>query len=357
MIPQLTDEQQMLRDVARSACAGYGAAALARDGVGIHWRRFAELGWTGVAVPESEGGLGGGLLDAGLIALEMGRGGVFSPYPASVAASFALGESGAARSDAASELLRHLAEGTSVAHLAVPALGAGPPAGPGAASGSVLVRSIGVAGETVVELHEGDPPTVLATPLELLVTRAVKTTRRGADLLATVPLGERLAAGTVLISGTAAREVWGRATAAHDCLASIQLVGSARGMHELAMGYVAVRAQFGHTIDHYQAVQHAMVDAFAGLEGAELLAYTALDMLDRGVMNHGVVTSAISYCRESVWNALMRTYDVFGGVAFMEEHAMSHYTRNMVPMLADLGPAERRFAAVADTVRTGGYLA
>ena len=59
------------------------------------WRKMGELGWLGIPFPESTGGFGGGLLEAGLVIQELGRALVPEPYLASVILSgMALAESG-----------------------------------------------------------------------------------------------------------------------------------------------------------------------------------------------------------------------------------------------------------------------
>ena len=45
-----------------------------------HWKLFAEMGWLGINLPETLGGLGGSLVDASLIYQQMGRTLVRSPY-------------------------------------------------------------------------------------------------------------------------------------------------------------------------------------------------------------------------------------------------------------------------------------
>jgi len=74
MIVIFGEMQTMLRDSARDVCEPWrGAAKLPAASIQAAWRQFGELGWTGVTLPEAQGGSGGSLLDAGVIALELGR--------------------------------------------------------------------------------------------------------------------------------------------------------------------------------------------------------------------------------------------------------------------------------------------
>jgi alkylation response protein AidB-like acyl-CoA dehydrogenase len=69
----LTEEQTMLRDSARSFMTDNAPVSQlralrdARDALGYSpqvWAQFAEMGFTGVLVPEAQGGLGLGFVEA-----------------------------------------------------------------------------------------------------------------------------------------------------------------------------------------------------------------------------------------------------------------------------------------------------
>src|SRR4029077_20709182 len=74
-------EQIALRDAVRSfmiaeAPNEYVRRMAEHDEVGVTddvWRKIVDLGWTGLLVPESAGGLGLGLVDAVVVQEEMGR--------------------------------------------------------------------------------------------------------------------------------------------------------------------------------------------------------------------------------------------------------------------------------------------
>ena len=85
----LTDEQNMLRDSARSFLQGSAPIDQLRrlrddassDGYERStWRSMVELGWAGVLIPEEYGGVAMGHVAAGVIAEEMGRTLTASPF-------------------------------------------------------------------------------------------------------------------------------------------------------------------------------------------------------------------------------------------------------------------------------------
>lgn len=86
----LTDDQRQLADMTRSFLAEEGTIKKqlrhwrdsgCKDGFGHGlWKQMAELGLTGLAVPEEEGGLGLGATEAALVMEEVGRNLTPSPF-------------------------------------------------------------------------------------------------------------------------------------------------------------------------------------------------------------------------------------------------------------------------------------
>jgi alkylation response protein AidB-like acyl-CoA dehydrogenase len=78
-----SDDQEALRDGVRSFLDDRGLSyvrAMVDDERGFTddvWRAMGELGWTGLLVPEANGGLGLGLVDMVVVLEEMGR----FPFP------------------------------------------------------------------------------------------------------------------------------------------------------------------------------------------------------------------------------------------------------------------------------------
>src|SRR5689334_14844419 len=88
-----TAEQLLLRDVVRKYCADHcgfdarRAAGQADTANPLHWQRFAQLGWLGVALPEDVGGTAGSPWDQAIICEEFGRALVIEPYLSCIALS------------------------------------------------------------------------------------------------------------------------------------------------------------------------------------------------------------------------------------------------------------------------------
>ena len=97
------EDQAMLADTARGFIAEEGNIAKqlrhwrdrnCKDGFGHGlWKQFAELGLTGILIPEAQGGAGLGMVEAGVVLEEVGRNLTPSPFlTTAVAAVRALDE-------------------------------------------------------------------------------------------------------------------------------------------------------------------------------------------------------------------------------------------------------------------------
>ena len=76
----LSEEQEMLRDMVRGVCAEYSPMDTVReledDPTGYPadlWKQFAEGGICGILIPEAHGGSDQSILDAAVVYEELGR--------------------------------------------------------------------------------------------------------------------------------------------------------------------------------------------------------------------------------------------------------------------------------------------
>src|SRR6478609_9555838 len=123
----LTEEQSMLRDSARGLISDKAPVSHLRglrdnkDATGFSrelWQAFAEMGFSGLLVPENFGGSGLGCVEAGIVMEEIGRTLMPSPFLAtSVLAASALSRGGSAAQK--SEYLPKISAGALLAALAI----------------------------------------------------------------------------------------------------------------------------------------------------------------------------------------------------------------------------------------------
>ena len=119
----LTEEQSMLRDSARGLISDKAPVAHLRslrdskDATGFSrelWKAFAEMGFSGLLVPENFGGSGLGCVEAGVVMEEIGRTLMPSPFLSTAvlaASALARGGSEAQKVGASAEDCRRLAAG------------------------------------------------------------------------------------------------------------------------------------------------------------------------------------------------------------------------------------------------------
>lgn len=237
----ITDEQAALAQGVRDYLAGVHTpevlraldASDSRRSEGV-WQGLAQMGLPGLLVPEAQGGLGLSLLEAVLIAAELGRAGVAEP-------------------------------------LADTALVAAPLLAKAGGQDSLLVAI--ASGDAKVALQHPVNPWVAdldgASHLLSAKDGALLLAERsgGADLLHSVDPLRHLHA-PIAASGT---EV-GSADALLDhaaLIAAAQLVGIADAMLEQATDYAKNRSQFGQPIGAFQAVKHHLATAVVKIEFAK----------------------------------------------------------------------------------------
>jgi len=122
-------DQDALRESVRSFLADRSPSTYVRamgddprgfeDGL---WNQVVELGWTGILIPEEQGGLGLDLVDAVVVLEEMGR----VPFPGPFFSS-AIEATIAARRLGAFDLLEGLADGSKRGTIALDEMGGGDP--------------------------------------------------------------------------------------------------------------------------------------------------------------------------------------------------------------------------------------
>src|SRR5438093_2454034 len=123
----LTEEQSMLRDSARGLISDKAPVSHLRnlrdskDATGFSrdlWKAFAEMGFSGLLVPENFGGSGLGCVEAGVVMEEIGRTLMPSPFlSTAVLAVSALSRGGSEAQKSAH--LRRIADGSLLATLAI----------------------------------------------------------------------------------------------------------------------------------------------------------------------------------------------------------------------------------------------
>ena len=327
---ELTEEQAALREVSRGllavSCPPTLVRSLAVAGSDLDeklWQRGAELGWTGLAVPEEHDGAGQGLVELCLVTEELGRAAAPGPFADTALAGLVL-----ARLGARPELLAPLASGELKASLACH----GPVAGrydgdelvlsgrasavqaAAAADWLLVVASVDDGGRRLALVHRP------AVAVEL--RRTLDETRRWYDVVLD---GTRVRPADVIAADEAEIQ-W--LTDAAAVLSAADSLGAGERLLEMTVGYVKVREQFGRPLGSFQSVKHKLAGMLTTLKGARAATYYAAMALDAGVADATVAASvAKAFTAEGVAALAGEALQTHGGIGFTWEHDLHLYLR------------------------------
>jgi alkylation response protein AidB-like acyl-CoA dehydrogenase len=143
-----------------------------------------------------------------------------------------------------------------------------------------------------------------------------------------------------VVDGDRATTMLARLTAVGGLLAAAESVGAASRMLEDARAYAAQRRQFGRTIGSYQALRHLMADMYvrqASAWSTVLYAAAALDDdLPEALQTTAVAKAYVARAAREVAHGALQ---VFGGVAFTQEHQAHRFLRRIIVREQQFGDA------------------
>jgi alkylation response protein AidB-like acyl-CoA dehydrogenase len=351
----LNEDQRLLQDSVAPFMADEGAIKSqlrhwrdtgCQDGFGHGlWKQFAELGLTGILIPESAGGAGLGQVEASVVLEEIGRNLTPSPFlTTAVAAVRAL--EGTAQAE---RWFPGIVAGETVAALAVDEGGHHDPAGialearrdgngfvlngskqfvvHGASADVILTaaRTGGSPGETEgITLFAVPRDTPGLTIDNVTLADGSKAARAGYD---TVRLDTSDVAGTVDMGW----EPLQRALGAGRAGAASELVGVAAGASAMTFEYLKQRKQFGRLIGEYQALQHRAAHLYGEIEIARAAALKAAQLLDSGDEGAELMTAvAKAKAGRVAALAVQEGVQMHGGIGMTDEHDIGLYMKREI---------------------------
>ena len=349
---QLNDEQRALQDAVRSWLRDKLGPAQVRevyedpDGDGIPsyvWQAYGEHGWLAVLVPEAHDGIGLGLLDAAVIARNLGAGTAPGPWLGTVLAGEAIRLYGSGEQQ--SQWLPKVAAGDVKGAVALlkpgaPPTVAGAPAlaKDGALTGTLeLVEYGGQADLLVVAAQDGlylvDPSAATVTEQPALD----RTTRLATLTLDGVP-GDRL------VGSDDWQELLDRAAV----LVASDLAGVARKALTDTVEYDKTRVQFGKPVGSFQALQHALADVHLTVTMAEYAATYAAHAVDIDAADRALAVSVAKSKTGDAANAAVSAMVQFhGGIGFTWEHDAHFYLKRAKRLEYAYGDASQHRERIA----------
>ncbi|MBF5094909.1 acyl-CoA dehydrogenase [Azospirillum sp. INR13] len=376
----LTDDQRAIRESVRAVLAKEAgleqlrAAIASPDGWDAAlWNALAvEMGYTGLMVPEAQGGTGFGAVEMALVLEELGARLAVIPFfeTAVLAVQTILNAGTLAQRDA---LLPALADGSSKATVAITGADGRPspdgitavlkrsgagwrltgeagfvpfahvadlllvaaraPGSVGDEAISIVVLSAGTPGLTVERLPGLDP----TRPFARLLFHDV-TVEEDAILGAPDAAGQALERTLAVAAGLLAAE---QAGGAAFCLST-------------TVEYAQQRVQFGRLIGSFQAVKHELADMMVAVEAARSAALYAAVAIDQGgeaVFEAGSV--ARSWCTDAYRMCAGEAIQLHGGIGFTWEHHAHLYFKRAWSSSTWFGDAAHHRERVARLIGLG----
>ena len=338
----LSPEQTALRDAAGILLDRFASPERVRAFVGSGldpdppsgfdttlWEAMADQGWLAIERPESDGGLGLGMVEVGVLCEQLGRRIAPAPFIGTI---LALGAFADAAEDASlPDEVREASRGWSDRLAAGEAVGcAAWSSQPGIETdatddgrcrlsarpepvvyASVSDVAVVVAGDGVyaVELPAGDRPSP---------EPAMDRTR----LLAWLRLDQTPV--RKIGSAAAADKLLDRAAT----LLSAEMLGASTRVLEMSVEYAKDRVQFGKPIGSFQAVKHRLADALVDVEGMRSNAYYAAWCLAAGEPDASLAASgAKAWCSEASRRVMASGLQVHGGIGFTWEYDLHLFVK------------------------------
>ena len=348
----LNDDQRMLADSVAPFMADEGAIKQqlrhwreigCKDGFGHGlWKQFAELGLTGILVPESAGGTGLGQVEANVVLEEIGRNLTPSPF-LTTAVAFVQAVEGTPHAD---RWFPGIVAGETVAALAIDE---GKHHDPAATALEARRQGNGfvLSGAKQFVVHGASADVLLvaartagsAGEREGLTLFAIDKGAAGLSVdnvaLADSSKAARLTLDQVAVDADAVvGEVDGgwaplaRALNAGSAGAASELVGVAAGAAAMTYDYLKQRQQFGKLIGEFQALQHRAAHLYGEIEIARAAALKAAQLLDAGDPRAELMVS-VAKAKAGRVSALsvQEGVQMHGGIGMTDEHDIGLYMK------------------------------
>lgn len=381
----LSEEQQHIADSAAvflaKASAMPGVRTISQSAEGWDpklWQDIAELGWCGVSVPESAGGLGLGQVERVLLQEQLGRRLACVPFfDSAVLAASALAEFD--KHPVALAWSQRLASGEAIMSLALPEVsfqqsipqtasshvsgaplapiarpasggrqgwtleGEWPQVGSAAMAHGLLLPAQTESGETLLLLVPTDAP-----GLQVHALQTLDGTRRMARVQAQAVV---LDDSACLARGNWVHDVVRRVRCQGAIALAAEQVGVAQQCLDLTLVYTGQRHQFDRPVAGFQAVKHRCAQMLVALESARSAVYGAACMADThpysavlmfyAAQARVAATEAALFCsREAI--------QLHGGVGFTWEFDPHFYLRRAQAASQRLGPVSWWLEQVAE---------
>jgi alkylation response protein AidB-like acyl-CoA dehydrogenase len=372
-----SDDQESLRDAVRR-WVDKGFSFERRHGIAKSGGRtrevyaeLAELGLTGLAVPESHGGMGFGPIEAMVVCEELGRGLVSAPYAQGALVAPVL--LSAAPADVQSAWLPKIADASALVvlahqeraaryrlnHVTTKATKAGSgwaltgaksvvPAGDEADAFVVPARTAGADGDA-----QGIALFIVPKGTAGLAVRGYPTQDGGRAAELTL----KDTPATLIASD--ALPVLEHAVDAGIAAVCAEAVGVMDKLVAVTAEYMNTRKQFGVAISSFQALRHRIADVKMQLElGRSMSYYASLKMGEPAAARRRALAQAKYQLCNSVRYVGQQCIQLHGGIGVTDEYIGSHYFKRLTMLEMAFGDSLHQLGEVSARMQdTAGVFA
>lgn len=349
---ELSDEQKMLADAAqryvREECGldARRAASATADGFSReHWKRFAEMGWLALPIPEDAGGLGGSEVDIAVLMEQLGEALIAEPFvETAILCGSLIAKSGNAALRAA--LLEGIACGETIVALAhIEGDGRSEYETPvearvirngdgwrlngtkqrvvhGPSADYWLVTAQIDGGIGLFAVANGTPGVSLAQYQLIDGTRA-------ADIaFSDVPLD----ANTLLLPPAATRDALEEALDRANLATTAAAIGSMEAVMAVTAEYIKTRVQYGKPLSTFQALQHRISEMFVETDQAHSILYRTISVTSSGggAQRGKAVSGAKVLVAQAGQFVTAQGIQLHGGLGVTEEYVVGHHYKAML---------------------------
>lgn len=367
---ELDEQQQMLQTAARDFLAAECDKSVVRrleasdSGHSSQlWKKMAELGWTGIVIPEKYGGVGLNLLELAILFEEIGRAAFDSPLFGTVMATLALMAGGTEAQKqsvlpkvAAGELIPTLAitereVANDFRFVSVPAL---PKDGGYIVRGTkwfvpyatvadeilVVARTAGKVGDEAglsIFMVNAKTAGVRCRPL-----RTIAPDKQFQIDLDNVPVAADRIVGRLNEGFALVKPVLQKAVA----IQCAEMVGNAQHELDVTAQYTKERVQFDRPLGTFQAVQHHLANMFTDVQGARWTSYQAIARLSRGLPAARELAIAMAFTSDACQRVAFLAQQLHGGIGVDMAYDLQFYYRRAKAMELRFGAAPLHLQAL-----------
>ena len=360
--------RKMARDFLIAECPTSSVRQMEKDEKGYQpgmWRKLVDLGWTGLLLPEKDGGSGGGIVDLTILFEEIGRAIAPIPLLTTLLSTLAIKDYGTDEQQA--EYLPRIVSNGSIITLAL--LESGTSYKPEAIqlqateqeSGYLLngtklfVPFANAADQLLVVARtqsEGQPSDGITLflvdressgiSMEQLITIALD--KQSAVQFKNVLIPKKNMVGRKNEGWTIVSRILEMGT----LLTSAEMLGMAQIVLEMTVAYAKERIQFQRPIGSFEIVHEQIADMALDVDGSRYSVYEAAWTMDKGLPATTHISVAKAWTNQACQRVTLRSHEIHGGLGFMMDHDLQLYTRRAKAMKVDFGDTSFHLERVAN---------